>query len=415
MSLDHLISSNQLAERCNNDGEFKIAARFWTGGLRFKIGDQELALAIDNGVASAATDTVENDIVFAAPAELWAPLLSAVPPRFCNDLSPLMEAGMEFDGNPITFAQYYGAFMRAVELLRPANPNERFASETGPTPRHDTPIGRYIHLDIEGEDYRIYYETAGQGIPLIMQHTAGCHGIQYRHLFEVPEITSRFQLIAYDLPFHGKSIPPVNKRWWDEQYKLTGSFVRSVPLALAKALELDQPVFMGCSVGGMLALDLAYHHPDDFRAVISLEGGLKVMDPESDVLQMLYHPQVSNEFKARLMNGLMSPTAPEAYRKETSQVYAAGWPAVFLGDLHYYRNDYDLRGKAQDIDTSKVGVHILNGDYDFSGAIELGQEAHQQIEGSTWSAMEGMGHFPMSEDPEQFLKYLLPVLDNIAE
>jgi len=30
------------------------------------------------------------------------------------------------------------------------------------------------------------------------------------------------------------------------------------------------------------------------------------------------------------MDALMSPTSPEAYRKETSQVYAAGWPPAFI-------------------------------------------------------------------------------------
>jgi hypothetical protein len=29
--------------------------------------------------------------------------------------------------------------------------------------------------------------------------------------------------------------------------------------------------------------------------------------------------------------------------------------------------------------------------------------------------MEGLGHFPMSENPAQFRKYLLPVLDRIAD
>ena len=27
--------------------------------------------------------------------------------------------------------------------------------------------------------------------------------------------------------------------------------------------------------------------------------------------------------------------------------------------------------------------------------------------------MKGLGHFPMSENPEEFLKYLLPVLEKI--
>jgi pimeloyl-ACP methyl ester carboxylesterase len=249
-------------------------------------------------------------------------------------------------------------------------------------------------------------------VPILMQHTAGCHGSQWRHLFERPEITGHFRLIAYDLPFHGKSLPPVGPRWWASEYRLTADFLRSVPVALAGALGLDRPVFMGCSVGGLLALDLALHHPDVFRAVISLEGALNI-DVDIAGLDALWHPQVSNEYKARAMNALMSPTSPEAFRKETSQVYAAGWPPAFLGDLWYYLVDYGLRETASRIDTGKVGVHILSGEYDASGTLEHGQAAHAAIPGSTWAAMEGVGHFPMSENPEAFIGYLVPVLEAI--
>jgi pimeloyl-ACP methyl ester carboxylesterase len=114
-----------------------------------------------------------------------------------------------------------------------------------------------------------------------------------------------------------------------------------------------------------------------------------------------------------LMNALMSPTSPEAYRKETSQVYASGWPPAFLGDLYYYLVDFDLRKTAERIDTSKVAVHILSGEYDASGTLEHGQAAHAAIRGSTWTRMEGVGHFPMSENPEAFLRYLLPVLERV--
>ena len=113
------------------------------------------------------------------------------------------------------------------------------------------------------------------------------------------------------------------------------------------------------------------------------------------------------------MDGLMSPTSPKAYRKETSFVYASGWPPAFLGDLYYYMEDYDLRGLAGEIDTTKVGVHILSGEYDYSGTAELGQAAHDAIAGSTWVEMQGVGHFPMSENPEAFIRYLKPILDSI--
>ena len=40
--------------------------------------------------------------------------------------------------------------------------------------------------------------------------------------------------------------------------------------------------------------------------------------------------------------------------------------------------------------------------------------AYLAIPGSTWQEMKGMGHFPMSENPERFVEYLLPLLDRIG-
>ena len=31
----------------------------------------------------------------------------------------------------------------------------------------------------------MYFEEAGTGIPLLLQHTAGSHGVQWRHLFDL--------------------------------------------------------------------------------------------------------------------------------------------------------------------------------------------------------------------------------------
>jgi pimeloyl-ACP methyl ester carboxylesterase len=412
-----LPTSAEWASRCERDGEFRLATRYWTGGLRLRIGTDEIGLRLEDGVLLGGVPASGPGVVaFGGSADVWKQLLDANPARFYNDVMSNVSSGkgLALEGNPLAHAQYYAAATRAIELLRPETPDgSPLPYEQGVTGRFDSPIGRYVHLDLQGHDHRIYFEEAGQGIPLLLQHTAGCHGSQWRHLFELPEITSRFRLIAYDLPYHGKSVPPVSKKWWAEPYHLQGDFLRSIPLALSAALGLDRPVFMGCSVGGLLALDLAAHHPDRFRSVISLEGALHV-GGSLEGLGLLWHPQVSNEYKARLMDGLMAPTSPTAYRKETSFVYASGWPPAFLGDLHYYIEDYDLREKAGSIDTSEVGVHILSGEYDYSSTLEMGRAAHLAIKGSTFTEMIGVGHFPMSENPEAFVEYLRPTLDLIA-
>jgi pimeloyl-ACP methyl ester carboxylesterase len=414
-----MLTSEELAGACNADPEFRLAARRWHGALRFHVGDEIAGIGLRDGVARAISkaDADVPTVVFSGPAEVWEQVLAPRPPRFLNDLLPAEMGGLiARSGDELTFWQYYPAIARAIEVIRelvePPPNHDRAAPARGRAQRFDSPVGRYVHVDIDGTDHRIYFEEAGSGIPLLLQHTAGSHGIQFRHLFEMVEITDDFRLIAYDLPFHGKSVPPTDVEWWRSEYKLTREFAMAVPLALAEALELERPAFMGCSVGGQLALDLACFHPDDFRAVISLEPALK-LEADLDALIGLWHPAVSNETKARMMRGLTSPDAPEALRRETTWAYSAGWPPSFIGDLHYYIDDHDLRDLAKTIDTTRCAVHMLSGEYDFSGTIELGREAHEAISGSTFRAMDGAGHFPMSEDPERLKEHLLPVLEQI--
>jgi pimeloyl-ACP methyl ester carboxylesterase len=53
-------------------------------------------------------------------------------------------------------------------------------------------------------------------------HTAGADSIEFRHLLVDPEITGRYRVIAFDMPWHGRSLPPDG--WWNEEYKLTRDF-----------------------------------------------------------------------------------------------------------------------------------------------------------------------------------------------
>ena len=276
--------------------------------------------------------------------------------------------------------------------------------------RFDHAVGRYVHVDVDGVSNRMYFEEHGQGIPLLLQHTAGADGRQWRHVLEDTGLAEHFRMIAYDLPYHGKSVPPEGKAWWAEEYRLTRETLMDTVVAFSQTLELDRPVYMGSSIGGHLAGDLARYRPEHFRAVIGLEAG---MASPGGYLDWWYHPKISNESKASIMMGVMSPIAPEAYRRETAFVYSQGWPQAFKGDIYYYCVDHDLTDEAKNIDTSICEVHILNGEYDYGTPPSAGAALAAEIKGSTFQAMPGLGHFPMSEDPERFLEVIRPVLDGI--
>lgn len=280
--------------------------------------------------------------------------------------------------------------------------------------------GRYLRLDVLGIQYRVYVEQAGAGIPLVCQHTAGADTRQWRHLMNDPAVTSRFRVIAADLPFHGKSIPPEGVEWWKREYRLTKAFLLAFHEALCGALELDAPAYLGCSVGGHLAPDLALECPDLYSAVIGVQSGLGFAPELSAAMQhhlsYLHHPRIGNDFKGASMRGLCGPHSPETSVRETTYVYSSNAPAVFKGDLHYYFNDHTLTAAdAAGIDTRRVAVYFLTGEYDPTTSPAETQVLADAVAGSHFTPMKGMGHFGMSEDYANFRGYLMPVLDDIAK
>lgn len=275
--------------------------------------------------------------------------------------------------------------------------------------------GGYVYLTVQGEEYRVYYEEAGQGIPLVLMHTAGTDNRLYRHLLEDEDIASRFRVLAPDLPFHGKSLPPEGREWWTEEYKLHLDFLLEFMVAFNEAFELDRPVYLGASMGGHLAADLAINHPDKYRAVIGLEAGIatgKSAPPE--LREIFRHPRMSNDSKAAVMYSFMAPTSPEKYKREVCFLYSQGSPPVFAGDLNYYGEEHEISDTAKTIDTSVCAMYLLGGDYDWSGSPAIVQALHDEVPGSTYTLMHDLGHFPMSENPEKFKFYIMPVLDDIV-
>jgi pimeloyl-ACP methyl ester carboxylesterase len=203
--------------------------------------------------------------------------------------------------------------------------------------------GRYMHLDLFGRPHRLYVEQAGEGTPLLCLHTAGSDGRQYRALMNDARITRNHRVIAFDMPWHGKSSPPAG--WHNEEYQLTSANYTTMILEIAAALELDKPIVIGCSIGGRIALHLALEHPERFRAIIGLQAGAHV-DPYYD-LNFLHRPDVhGGEMAAAIVSGLVGPDAPDKERWETLWHYMQGGPGVFKGDLYFISTSWTATSAA---------------------------------------------------------------------
>ena len=272
-------------------------------------------------------------------------------------------------------------------------------------------VGRYLKLDLGGRPHRLYVEEAGTGIPLVCLHTAGADNRQWRHLLNDAEVTRHFRVLAFDMPWHGKSLPPVG--WQDEEYRLTTQGYIDLILAFIRALGLERPVVLGCSIGGKIVLELARLHAATFRALIGLESA-DYQAPWYDDTGWLHRPDVhGGEVAGAMMSGLIAPQSPSETRWDTLWMYMMGGPGVFKGDLFFYRADGDLRDRVSQIDTSKCPLYLLTGEYDFSCTPEDTERTAAQIKGARVTVMREIGHFPMSENPGQFRRYILPVLEEI--
>src|SRR5256885_905620 len=101
--------SERLAARCRVDGEFRLAARYWTGSFRIDRGDEVASLVLENGlvrvppVPATALPAGPGHIGLRAPPQVWARILAPIPAPFFNDIVPAQAAGLVVEGEQETF------------------------------------------------------------------------------------------------------------------------------------------------------------------------------------------------------------------------------------------------------------------------------------------------------------------------
>ena len=271
-------------------------------------------------------------------------------------------------------------------------------------------VGRYLSLSIEGLKYRIYFEEAGSGIPLLCLHTAGADSRQYRHLLNDASVTSRFRVIAFDMPYHGRSNPPDG--WWLRKYILDTREYLATIRSVWNALDLTRPVVIGCSMGGAIVLKVAADYQSELRGIIGLESSAFAPGRFNEYL---HHPAIhGGELAASYTYGLCAPQSPESSKRENWWCYSQSGPGVYAGDVHFYSIDWDGRKDITRIDTSICKVSLLTGEFDYSCTPGMTRDVAKSIPGSRLVIMKGMGHFPMIENYPAFRDFLLPELDFMA-
>ena len=408
--------------------EFLIPRAEANANIRRHLGYEAFAFAIhcdgadtyvnlDEGGLTLSQEKPPGGVAFTmtASVESWAELRKPEPKPGFQTLSTMRRTqNLLVHGDVKAFFRH----MMLMEMLFSNLSDEGVGTgDVGAPPRIEGVVGRYMHLDLGGKRHRLYFEEAGNGPAILCLHTAGSDGRQFRHLLNDPSVTDNFRVIAFDLPWHGKSSPPAG--FEADVYELTTDSYMEVVLAVSDALDLDRPVVMGCSIGGRAVLHLALRHGERFRAAIGLQSALfaedvSLGDPApADALHRLdIH---GGRLAGASMAGMIAPQSPSPERWETMWHYMQGGPGIFWGDVQYYFTDGDLRnGLAEGLKDSPCPLYLLSGEYDPSATPEMGREVADLAGAAHFEVMRGMGHFPMSENPALFREYLLPVLEKIS-
>jgi pimeloyl-ACP methyl ester carboxylesterase len=390
-----------------SDPEIQRVAPGLNVTIGFAVGDQRFRLIFRDGEASI-DELRDAALELSAPVDAWATMMISPPPPRYHAFTALQLANpaFSFAGELKLWAQARAALERLFELVvsspsAPAMPVSRDLSQV---------VGGYRSIILDGQEHDVFCEEAGSGTPVLFLHTAGADGRQFLSQLSDVELASRFRMIAVDLPFHGRSLPP--RGWNGGPYRLTMERYRSWSSAILRKVVGGPAIVVGGSMGAAMAMVLAADCPDQVAGLVAIEppyrskGRRNALQNDVGVNGSLHN--------ASFVRGLMSPTSPEADRRRASWIYAQGGPGVYSGDLAFYSDEFDGEVVAPRINHARTPVALLSGTYDYSATPEDGASLAALIPGSLFLTMEGLGHFPMCEHPDLFKGFLLQALEFVT-
>jgi pimeloyl-ACP methyl ester carboxylesterase len=294
---------------------------------------------------------------------------------------------------------------------------------TEPTPRAAPPLRSGItHLG----DLRVHEVHGGHGSPVLFIHGLGSSGyMEWR--FNLASTAEGHRVFAPDLPGYGRSAKP------RVRYTI-GYFARFIERYMDDR-GLEKAAIVGASLGGRVALEIALRHPQRARRLV-LVNALGLGRPKPQIAQMAYglvtvpavgeavmrftrsalrraSPQTIRKVAARFagstsdLEKLMDDTylddlremyeADEFHNAYLSTVRSLIHPRALLGGEH------DVSGRLAEL---KMPVQLIWGADDPLFPLEHATRAHAAIHDCRLSVIEGAGHTPQAERPEEFNRVL---------
>src|SRR5918995_1036391 len=135
-------------------------------------------------------------------------------------------------------------------------------------------------------DLSMYYELHGQGRPLVLLHGAYMTADTFGPL--LPGLAKTRQVIVPEMQGHGRTA--------DIDRPITYEQMADDTAALVRHLDIENADFVGYSMGGAIALQVAIRHPEVVRKLAMLSSGFASDSAHPEALEMF--PSISPEMFA---------------------------------------------------------------------------------------------------------------------
>ncbi|HXN77917.1 MAG TPA: alpha/beta fold hydrolase [Candidatus Dormibacteraeota bacterium] len=285
---------------------------------------------------------------------------------------------------------------------------------------------------IEVGALRVHHSHGGHGSPVVFIHGLGSSGyMEWRYNLEAT--AAKHRVFAPDLPGYGRTEKP--RARYTIQY-----FARFIERYM-EVQGLRSAAVVGASLGGRIALELALEQPRLVRRLV-LINSLGLGRPKVRMAQMTYGlvtlPRIG-EAAMRLARDALYWAPPNMIRRVAAryagassdlvkamddgyldnlrELYATdGFQNAYLTTIRSLINPGALFSGSHDmterLNELKIPVQLIWGADDPLFPVSHATRAHAMIRRSKLAVIEGAGHTPQAERPEEFNRVLRRFLDN---
>lgn len=239
-------------------------------------------------------------------------------------------------------------------------------------------------IDLDGLHLSIL--EAGTGDPIIFVHGV----VTTSNIFPkyVGAYSPGFRGIAVDLRGYGDSDKPSTGFTIDQ-------FSQDL-IKLADALQIEKPVWVGVSMGGMILQRLALDHPDRVRALVlvSTTDGAMILD--KDIPTIGAPRDYRHVSKNMIVESFPPNTQAKIYQPLLDRIPT--WNATVIREALTSMSRFNVHGQLSRI---KVPTLVMVGAKDDVATPAIAKGIQAQIAGSQLVEFN-TGHFMMAENPERF-------------